>query len=237
MASDTFTRLGLRRGEWDLSQGCESPVPVTLHSRQTGLAKYLARRSMIAPPGIELILHTRCRKCGWCLRRKSWEWALRAETEIERAERTWFGTLTLSPANHIRLEYVAASKYRDFAEASSRKKFERTSSEIGRELTLFFKRFRKNNPECRIRYLAVTEIHDSEKTSPEMRGRPHIHLLVHEFPGQLVLKRALEAEWSLGFQNWKLADKGAGWYLSKYVSKASEVRVRASLGYGKDLPS
>lgn len=233
MASDTFTRHGSRSGTWNLAQGCEEPVPVTLHSRATGLAKNITPRKWKPIPMIELVLLTRCRHCGWCLKRKSWEWATRAETEIERAQRTWFGTLTFRPDEHIRLEYVAMTKIGNFASLAPRKKFELLTNETGREVTLFFKRLRKNNPLCHIRYLAVTEIHNSDRTSPEMRGRPHIHLLVHEFPGQLLTKRALEAEWSLGFQNWKLADKGAGWYVSKYVSKASEARVRASLRYGK----
>lgn len=234
MSSDTFVRLGLRRGEWDLSQGCENPFPVVLHSRTTGMFKYLNSLGLKRPAGMELILHTRCRHCGWCRRRKSYEWATRAESEIEMSQRTWFGTLTLNPDNHVRMEWLAASKIGNFAQASSRKKFELTSLQIGREVTLFFKRLRKNNPGSKIRYLCVTEIHDSEKTSPEMRGRPHVHLLMHEYPGLPITKRALEQEWTLGFQKWKLCDKGAGWYLAKYVSKASEVRVRASLGYGAD---
>lgn len=232
MASDTFTRHSNRAGTWDLSQGCESPVPVVLYSKQTGLAKNF-RPDFKGVPGIELNLLTRCRRCGWCLKRKTWEWATRAETEIQRAQRTWFGTLTLRPDEHIRMEWKAATKIGNFAAQAPRKKFELLSNETGREVTLFFKRLRKNNPHCQIRYLCVTEIHDGPETSPELRGRPHIHLLIHEAPGQLLTKRSLEREWELGFTKFRLADKGIGWYISKYVSKASESRVRASLNYGK----
>lgn len=235
MASDTFVQSGHRSGEWDLSQGCENPIPVELYSNQTGEAKNL-RNAGYRPLGISLALKTRCRKCGWCLARKSWEWATRAESEIEQSQRTWFGTLTLRPDEHVRLEWLGVSRNRKFGNAASAPKFEHTATEIGREVTLFFKRLRKNNPGCRIRYLCVTEVHDGENTSPEMRGRIHLHLLVHEGQGQLISKRSLERGWNLGFQQWKLCEKGAGWYVSKYVSKATHARVRASVGYGKQFP-
>lgn len=233
MASDTFRQTGTRSGEWNLAQGCEDPGTVVLWSRSTGLAKYLRKEAPPPPPGIELRLNVVCRRCDWCRKRKSLIWAYRAEREIERAPRTWFGTLTLNPDNHVRMNWIAATKIGDFWSAPRAKKFELVSREIGRELTLTLKRLRKNTGSS-FRYLAVTEIHDSEKTSEAMRGNAHLHVLLHELPNQPITKRALEAEWTLGFTQWRLADKGAGWYLSKYLTKAVETRTRASLQYGLD---
>lgn len=237
MADDTgFTRHGSRMGTWDISRGCESPVPVTLYSRQTGKAKAL--RTGKIPPGIELVLVTPCRRCRTCLKRHARLWRERAVHEIENSDRTWFGTLTLSPEEHTRVDHLCATAIgRNFWNLPPGKKFAARKKVIGREITLYLKRVRKESG-VPFRYLCVFETHDGEDTSDFMRGRPHVHFLLHEFAGP-VRKRTLDAQWKLGFTNWRLATTTwqAAWYVAKYISKAVDARVRASLRYGNSSQS
>ena len=100
-------------------------------------------------------------------------------------------------------------------------------------MTLYLKRLRKNSGHA-FRYLLVTERHDSVKTAPELRNRPHLHMLLHEFANQPLRKSFLEQEWPYGFSSWRLTQgNAAAFYVSKYISKAAEVRTRASLQYGR----
>lgn len=230
MSSDTFTRYSTRAGEWNIAGQCDDPQTVVLYSRQTGNIKRALSNKPL--PGIELTLKVVCRHCLWCRKKKALHWAYRAEHEIAQASRTWFCTFTLRPDQHVRMEWLAASKIGNFDLQRPWKKFELTSQEIGKEFTKFLKRLRKNT-KTSFRYLVVSEIHDSEDTSPEMRGRVHLHALIHEKPGQLIRKRDIQDEWTLGHSSVKLADVGAGWYLTKYLTKALEGRIRPSIGYGK----
>jgi len=233
LADEGFIRSGNRIGTWDVSRGCEDPIAVTQSSRQTGLAKNL-RKPGYTIPVIELVLLTPCRSCPTCLRRHARLWASRAVEETNESARTWFGTLTARPDVHVWIDAVAATRTRDFWSLPSGKKFELQSKVIGEEVTKYLKRLRKESGH-RIRYLCVTEVHDGEKTSDFMRGRPHIHVLLHEFAGQQFPKEMLERQWRHGFTKFRLVDNArhAAWYVSKYISKASEARTRASLGYGK----
>ena len=229
MASDTFTRYSTRAGEWNIAGNCDDPQTVVLYSRQTGNIKRALDGRFL--PGIELTLKVVCRHCLWCRKKKALHWAYRAETEIAQASRNWFCTFTLNPDNHVRMRWLAASKIGNFEGQPPRKKFELVAKEVGKEFTKTLKRIRKNTGHS-FRYLVVTEIHDSDKTSPEMRGNPHLHALIHEKPGQLIRKADIQSEWSLGYSNVKLCDVGAGWYLTKYLTKATEGRIRPSLWYG-----
>lgn len=96
---------------------------------------------------------------------------------------------------------------------------------IGKEFTLFFKRVRKNSGQP-LRYCLFTEKHRD--------GFPHYHALIHE-RGEAIPRRDIEAEWKFGFTSFRLADVNAARYVSKYVSKDAQARVRASIRYG--LPS
>jgi len=225
-----FTRHGSRMGTWDVSRGCLDPTPVTMASRATGSLR--AVRLKKRPAGIELVLLTPCRRCEVCLRKHAALWRGRACTEIEYSARTWFGTMTCRPDIHVWVDHVCATRERDFWNLSPDKKFAARTKVLGEEATKFLKRVRKQSGH-RIRYLLVTEIHDGERTSYEMRGRPHLHMLLHEFPGQQVPKRLLESQWVFGHSSWRLTEgQGAAWYVSKYISKATDARVRASVGYG-----
>lgn len=241
LASDEgFERHGPRRATWDVSRGCEDPVGVTRASRKTGLAKNLAanrggilnRLSVKAPPMIELNMLVPCRRCPTCLRKHAHLWRTRAMVEIEASNRTWFGTLTCKPDVHVWIDSVCSSKHGDFWSMPQSKKFEMQAQVLGAEVTKYLKRLRKESGH-RFRYLLVTELHDGVRTSEEMRGRPHLHMLLHEYAGQQIPKSLLEKQWQHGFSSWRLTEgQGAAWYISKYISKASEARTRASLGYG-----
>ena len=114
------------------------------------------------------------------------------------------------------------------------KKFEMRVRVLGSEVTLYFKRLRKAG--YQFRYLLVSEMHDSADTSPDMRYRPHVHMLIHEVTGaDSLTKRVIQAGWPHGFTHMKLvADRGIepAWYISKYITKANDARIRASLEYG-----
>lgn len=232
LSDEGFERRGQRLATWDVSRGCEDPIPVTRYSRATGLAKNL-RKPGYQVPGIELVFLTPCRACPVCLKRHARLWAGRAASECEASARTWFGTLTLRPDVHVWIDNLCATRERDFWSQPLGKKFAAQSKVLGAEVTKYLKRLRKESGH-RYRYLLVTEIHDGEKTSDFMRGRPHAHILLHEFPGQPFPKEMLERQWPHGFTKFRLVNNArhAAWYVSKYVSKASEARTRASLGYG-----
>lgn len=149
------------------------------------------------------------------------------ETNI--SPRTWFGTVTLSYGSHELIANRVRVRLRDngidFESLPEDEQFSERVAEIGKELTKFFKRVRKNSG-ATMRYMLVSEKHKS--------GLPHFHMLVHECKEVQITKRELHAAWTLGFTTWKLVkDKNAASYVTKYISKASDNKIRASLGYGK----
>lgn len=93
----------------------------------------------------------------------------------------------------------------------------------GIAVSKFFKRLRKSGFE--LRYLCIPELHRD--------GFPHWHGLVHDLRGDLTWKD-LSNRWTSGFSVCKLVkDEKAIRYVTKYLSKATHGRVRASLGYGE----
>lgn len=172
--------------------------------------------------------HLPCRRCKWCLKVRAMTWQRRAETEIAWGQRTWFGTLTLSPQSHYAMECRARASLENHQDAAtlSRDIFW-VNAEISKEITKWLKRIRKESG-ASLRYVSVAELHKS--------GKLHYHILVTEVPGSRpVLHKTLKAQWLLGFSRWKLvADgKGAGRYVSKYLAKEALARVRASRRYGE----
>lgn len=249
-------RTGSRKVHWDVSGPCIRPRPVVVWSRSPGLLK---RRTKVNHM-MEVTLLTPCRRCPECLQRRARLWRMRAIAETSAAERTWFGTLTASPEQQYRLETRARAVTPGiWEELSNEAKFHALATELGKDVTLWLKRLRKNRgmsyaqrlayrreqerlggpkviPPVAFRYLITCEIHDSEKTSPEMRGRPHMHLLLHEFPGAPLKKQGLQEAWKLGHSSFKLVQGHRGaMYVAKYLSKASDVRVRASEDYGSTV--
>lgn len=207
--------------EWDVSGKCERPVSVQLSGR-----KYQDVLDEVASSGLDL--DVRCRKCTSCLRARAHLWRLRAAQETTHCARTWFGTLTLSPESHqAALERVRAKEAIsgiDFDVLPPSEQFGTLTSEIGRDITLYLKRVRKESA-ATLRYLLVVEKHQS--------GDPHFHMLIHEpLIMSSVGERTLRKQWILGFSRWKLADPKTAGYVCKYISKSAEARVRASLHYG-----
>lgn len=172
----------------------------------------------------------RCRRCEPCLKYRAYNWSIKGFAEVRASQRTWFGTLTVAPANRFIVQMKAEQALIDAGgseKPSSSKLFEQMVKVLGRDLTLFVKRIRKNSG-ARIRYLLVAESHKD--------GFPHFHILLHEVEGQ-VTKRQLEAAWQIGFSNWRLVSSDnpkVVYYVTKYLTKSALTRVRASFRYGRD---
>lgn len=245
------------RVRWDVSGRCSAPIPVTLAGRPDGRMRIdwkhpasmrgpaffhtrIYREKSVTFDGVStapmwLDIEAPCRKCEHCLKVRRMTWANRATAEIRQSARTWFGTLTLSPASHYIMRCRASHRLRNSAvnidTLPTREVFAELVRESGKEVTLFLKRVRAAS-QVPLRYLVVAEPHKS--------NLPHWHLLIHEpLSGQCVRKALLEEEWRLGFSHWRLVQEekqqNAAWYVAKYLTKGDGARVRASVSYGKDF--
>lgn len=181
-----------------------------------------------ADPPCTLEVLAKCRKCAVCLKARSLEWTYRAKRELQAASRTWFGTMTLTSQEH----FLASCRWqtgkvgRTWAELSPAEQLKAEHEVIGKEITRWLKRVRKESG-ARLRYLLVVEAHKS--------GLPHYHVLVHETsPLETVGERTLRRQWKLGHSKFKLVEgNGVAGYVAKYLAKAAEARVRASVRYGQ----
>lgn len=169
----------------------------------------------------------RCRKCEPCQRARRYHWSQRSISEIEAAPRSWFGTLTLRPAEQFRLVATARARLiragTDYDHLSPDEQFIEDCQELKRQLQLYLKRLRKSG--IAFRYLWVIERHKS--------GAPHVHILLHErSPAR---HRVLSSQWQLGFSKFNLVAEGenakAARYVAKYLSKGL-MRPFASFKYG-----
>lgn len=188
-------------------------------------------------PATWIDIEVRCRRCENCLRLRQRHWSARVRNELAMHDiigaRTWFGTLTLRPEEHYRALVTARLAHSaggiDLDRTSEEEIFAARHRVISRWLTLYLKRVRKQAAQP-FRYILICEKHKS--------GLPHYHILVHE-DGLLrnIPKRILQEQWIHGFSRWKLVeDMRQGTYLTKYLSKSAEARVRASKDYGKATP-
>lgn len=214
--------------EWDIAGRCQRPHPVELYaapSPRTGKYIFVGPGH---PKPLRIILHTRCRKCDACLRQRRLLWTDRARNECSLATRTWFGTMTLKPAERTlclaRVREREARQCTDFDALAPGEQFTALHRDIGRELTKWLKRVRKAS-EAQLRYLLVAEAHQD--------GFPHYHCLIHERSG-MVGERTLREKWDHGFSMFKLVhDRKEAAYVCKYLSKSARARVRASGAYGR----
>lgn len=158
-------------------------------------------------------LWTRCNRCQKCLAARARLWAARIRYETENAPRTWFGTLTLNPASHLRCEVLAQRSGSTPLAVS------------GKEVTRYLKRLRKHAT-GKLRFVCVTERHKS--------GKHHYHLLIHEQTRGCLTHRVLAEQWTWGFEKFRVVDPQIqpAWYLCKYLTKEYVDRVRASVRYG-----
>jgi len=185
---------GHRRVRLTLAMDCEQPYGHTMYSRISA-----THGKKVQPFTVDL--EARCRKCASCKRRRRNLWIGRAITEYQMAPRTVFGTITMSVQEQLALDdsiFLRLARGRvDFNKLSPLEIFEERSKEFGAEVTKWLKRIRKGDDAHRgplaLRYLLIAEVHDSDETSIEMKGRPHFHLLLHEQEaGQLVHGDPLE---------------------------------------------
>ena len=210
--------------EWDVSNGCENPVIMTKTGRPPAEdgEKYVE----IVPGSkhtLTLEMFVACRKCAHCLRRRRREWTMRSAAEISQAQRTWFVTLTIRPAQLYVCEVIAGKRDIQLMERTQEEQERARFAVIVEEIQRFLKRIRKNS-KAKLRYICVQELHKN--------GNPHYHLLIHEVEGTLT-KAVLQSAWSYGFSQAKLADPKTAIYVCKYLTKGEGARVRASLGYGR----
>lgn len=221
--------------EWSVAGNCTAPRPFTIEGK---MWRDHATWNQHRDP-YWLDMSVRCRRCKSCLQARAHHWAERAIAESAMAPRTWFGTLTFSPAEQwateARARANAAAWYRparrynegevEFANRVREARFIQMHTANGPLLTKWLKRIRKESG-AKLRYILVAEAHKS--------GRPHYHCLVHETnEGGRVLHKTLSSQWIHGFSQFKLADDSAAKYVCKYLSKAAEARIRASLDYGR----
>lgn len=165
-------------------------------------------------------------------------WAARALSEVRTATnkgcRTWFCTFTLHPQAHYEMQcraiVAADSRSIPTGEINAHDLLTLHSREVEKELTLMLKRLRKELGSLSMRYLLVREQHES--------GLPHWHAFIHETdPARPIRYRTLRSQWKWGFVRIKLvSDDGrmAARYVTKYLSKSQEGRVRPSLRYGRE---
>lgn len=178
-----------------------------------------------------------CRRCPPCLQSRRNLWTRRAMAETEFAMRTWFGTLTFRPEVHTELLALARHKYdkmsSDFDALQPHEKFQNYCWMASPRLTKWLKRVRKQSG-VPLRYLLVAEPHKQK-----LEGFPHWHVLVHELhPIMQVPKRILKDQWSAnGFSRWKLCNSREHvHYVTKYLTKETTARIRASVRYGEIRP-
>lgn len=167
----------------------------------------------------------RCNHCRTCLMNRARLWSRRIRYETENAPRSWFGTLTLNPQQHVQCELLAQSNNRAYFQLTPRQQLKERLAVSGSEVTRYLKRVRKQAT-GKLRFVCVTELHKS--------GYPHYHLLIHEQVRGCVLHKMLANQWSWGFEKWRVLDPqtAPAWYLCKYLTKENIDRVRASIRYG-----
>ena len=210
--------------EWDVSNGCESPVLMSYTGRpEAEEGEKYVHIGRGCRHTLTLEMWVACRKCNRCLKRRARLWTLRAASEITQATRTWFVTLTLRPDQRYRCEAIAEKRDVLYRSRTQDVQDKARFAVIVEEIQRFLKRIRKNS-KAKLRYICVQELHKD--------GEPHYHLLIHEVEGTL-LKRVLQDAWTWGFSQAKLADPRTAIYVCKYLNKGSGARVRASLGYGQ----
>lgn len=195
------------------SMDCTQPVIHELHARDSA---WHGRK--VAPLILEV--HSRCRKCDECRRRRAMFWAARATAEFNSASRTIFGTLTTTPERDVYVDALArlslSEKGVDFDRLGPVDQFRERTRYAGLEITKYLKRLREGDArrgKADFRYLLIAEAHDSAATSDAKRGRPHWHVLFHEKEPNGAL--ALPDEWAVTPDGLPATDKYGNPYLTK----------------------
>lgn len=234
-----------RRVSIDCAMDCESPGEFELWARWSA-----THGKSVRPIGVHV--RTRCRKCFLCKRRKSMFWAGRAVTEYQLWPRTLMGTFTMSLDSHNDLDYRITARLArgrvDFRTLSEEERFAERCKEFGYEVTKWFKRLRKGDAshvKPQFRYLLVAERHDSEFTGPEMRGRPHFHVLLHEMQAGALVRGSPQAAIAAGrIDTWcdveggeyecrMVRDRRGRWVPAAFVRDDAFIRKNWTFGHTK----
>ena len=236
-----FEDGGFRRTmHLDMAVRCKEPYRFTLYAKHSAWA-----RRKLAP--FTITGASQCRRCENCGRSRAMRWSGRAIDEYNAWPRTVFGTFTLSPDEHYLLDARIQAGERDVDGRWSRhpvnlgllnesQLFTARAREFGRELTKYLKRVRESR-KAPLRYLMIAEAHDSERTSVEMRMRPHFHVLIHECQAGTVFLGDPHHAWTEGLDGeWvkKAYQTRKGvWKHGLFLSDDALVRSQWKLGYTK----
>lgn len=241
--------------EWDLAKHCsrayERTVGAGPYSR--GEARQAEGTGALASAHMSVTYRTPCRACVSCLEHRRRLWTARARYELRHSPDTLFGTLTFTKAWQDRWMQACRDAARedgvDFDGLSAETQFARRVAHAGRIATKFIDIIRLYSPAPVIEGKRVPNLRYMLVAEPHKGGQPHFHMLLHsiyaDYPQASVkmLVRStgrevdtwpfLETKWApYGFSAWRrVTEKSAG-YISKYLSKDSSARVRASEEYG-----
>ena len=231
---------------WDIAGRCERSIHIPLQSRPQARPKVVFRapwsKKLVwkhakmagwwpgRPRSIFVDLEVKCRTCAMCLRDRQIEWSYRAKAELAAASRTWFGTLTINPAEYHRALSAARHNAKragfDYESMTEIDRVKELHKVISDEITKWLKRIRQYSG-ADIRILIVAEVGTTT-------GRLHYHALVHERGDTPVRYATLRKQWRLGHSQFRIASEvKEATYLCKYLAKSKLARVRASLHYGK----
>lgn len=191
--------IGAHCDRWFVNAAMRCTAPVRFH--------WIARDSFGSAAKKPLVLEIlfRCRSCKECERSNSRQWAARCGLEYERAARTWFGTLTLSPEQHALVDQWVADanlwpeRSRLSDEQYEKALFRARASIVGDQMNSWLAIVRdvaylRQHKRELIRYLLVAERHASRDTAVIMRNRPHYHIVLHEkMPGAAFCGDVLQA--------------------------------------------
>jgi hypothetical protein len=247
---------------WDIAGRCENPVYREFVGRTQHSKELWKQIQKVSTDRQTLEMWTRCRKCNPCLKARSYLWRIKAVSEVLQAERTWFVTLTLNPAEQARALLMAchrlAGQGRDWDDLEAAEQFRERHASISPTLTKWMKRVRMvaatdhrqsarkadNCPASRGSRCACHPLADFSVpfkyclvAEAHKSGLPHYHLLISESDDAKPLRaRHIKGSWRSGFSDVKLVaqeDRARTvGYVCKYLSKSALARVRASVGYG-----
>lgn len=221
-------------GPWRISGSCERPVTVE-HVGSEYADQFPRKRKRII-----ITLEVPCRKCDMCLSYKAKVWRSRMVSEYLASKRTWFVTLTFSPARLFSIKSKLRS--RDGSEGAcahgglslplkepeSWKEYEQaTYGDVQRFLKRLRERVGRGVP---LSVCSVTEKHPGDGP---MHGEPHYHMLIHELDASAPVRhKMIKQSWPYISSAELLRSAAGAAYVAKYISEDMEARVRASSEYG-----
>lgn len=227
-------KIGAR---WEVAGGCERPIELQLYGRSR--PREYAPAGSVGNGASYVEVSVPCRRCDPCRSTAVWRWARRAQAEMQASARSWLSTFTVRPEQRLLVELeaerIASLKGWDYDQTNPLgDTLKARLYVIGAEYTQYMKRVRysaSRDGNRSLRHLTVFEKHKD--------GWPHIHALVHEVTRGVLTKATLEAHWKWGHSHHRLTkDRRAGEYVAKYILKdENQARVRASVRYGKALPT